>query len=66
MLENLAKSQSKLVIYTMQDLLKQDENSRINQPNKIGYWTYRLPKNYLSNKKMKSLLKSLVQLRNEK
>lgn len=66
MLENLAKSKTRLAIYTLQDLLEQDEKSRINTPNKLGNWTYRLPLNYLKSKKISSKLIKFRKLRDEK
>lgn len=46
MLRALFASGAKLVIATMQDLLMQDNTARINEPNTMGNWTYRMPADY--------------------
>lgn len=48
MLRALYQSGARISLTTMQDLLCQDNGSRINQPNTMGNWTYRLPPDYLS------------------
>ena len=48
MLRGLFQSGARISLTTMQDLLGQDNTSRINQPNTLGNWTYRLPPDYLS------------------
>lgn len=48
MLRGLYASGAKIALTTMQDLLHQDSGSRINEPNTMGNWTYRLPSDYLS------------------
>lgn len=48
MLRGLFASGAKICLTTMQDLLNQDSRSRINEPNTMGNWTYRLPSDYLA------------------
>lgn len=48
MLRGLFASGAKIALTTMQDLLHQDSRSRINEPNTMGNWTYRMPADYLS------------------
>lgn len=46
MLRSLFASGARLVVATMQDLLMQDNSARVNEPNTMGNWTYRMPKDY--------------------
>lgn len=47
MLRTLYRSGARITLTTMQDLLGQDNAARINEPNTMGNWTYRLPPDYL-------------------
>lgn len=62
---NLFRSNAKIVIVTMQDLLKQNTYHRINTPGTLGNnWKIRLPQNYQEHKEVISLLKALVKENN--
>ena len=40
LIEKLAESSAELVVYSMQDLVEQDSNSRMNTPGTLGCWKY--------------------------
>lgn len=57
-IKQMLKSESETVVVTMQDLLLQDKNSRMNIPGQTeNCWKYKLPKNYKT--KAEKVLKKL-------
>lgn len=58
-IKHLYKSDAKLVIIAIQDLLQLAEEATFNKPNTLNNWTYRLDNNYL-NSSFKNKLINLV------
>ena len=64
MMNRLSKSKANLVVYCIQDILKQDSSCRINTPgSSTCNWQYRIIENY-SSKKYITKLQNLVKLGN--
>ncbi len=62
MMESLTKSRANLVIYSIQDILKQDTSCRINTPGEAkANWQYRIIENYATKNNI-SKIKKLVEI----
>jgi 4-alpha-glucanotransferase len=63
-IENLISTNANVCVLTMQDILCEGEDARINTPGTAkGNWLYRLPANYKSNK-YNTYLKELIKNKN--
>ncbi|MCM1194735.1 MAG: 4-alpha-glucanotransferase [Firmicutes bacterium] len=56
LIERLAMSNSELVIYSLQDIVEDDTESRMNIPGTLGCWKYMAKRGDLSSEKCKWLL----------
>ena len=57
-IKKMTNSESETIVLTMQDLMQQDGNSRMNIPGQMANcWEYKMPKNY--QKKTKKVLKQI-------
>jgi len=65
MMETMSESKALIVIYLMQDFLKEGGEYRFNTPGiAVGNWKYRLPLNYRLNSKVQKYIQSIVTLGN--
>ncbi|MDD4532737.1 MAG: 4-alpha-glucanotransferase [Bacilli bacterium] len=63
MMETISESVAQVVIYLMQDFLKEDGEFRFNTPGTaIGNWKYRLPRDYRLNASLEKYINNLVRL----
>jgi len=57
----MMKSKAEVVVFLMQDFLKESDNMRINTPGtKFGNWQYRLPKDYCGNSQLIRMIADYV------